>query len=58
MPPIPPRVSSAKAGRPAYDARVGFYREQLLPRLVDRACDAAGVREWRLDVTAGSCRGE
>jgi ubiquinone/menaquinone biosynthesis C-methylase UbiE len=38
---------------PPYDARVGFYREEVLPRLVDRACGAAGLREWRLNVTAG-----
>ena len=32
---------------------VGFYRERVLPRLVDRACGARGMRRWRADVTAG-----
>ena len=32
---------------------VGFYREQILPRLVDRACGTAGLRRWRAEVTAG-----
>jgi len=32
---------------------VGFYREQLLPRLVDRACGAPGLGQWRAGVTAG-----
>lgn len=32
---------------------MGLYREQVLPRLVDRACGAAGLREWRVNVTAG-----
>jgi SAM-dependent methyltransferase len=32
---------------------VGFYREQVLPRLVDRACGTAGLRRWRAGVTEG-----
>lgn len=32
---------------------MGFYREQVLPRLVDRACGAAGLQHWRAEVTAG-----
>jgi ubiquinone/menaquinone biosynthesis C-methylase UbiE len=32
---------------------VGFYRERILPRLVDRACGTAGLRRWRAEVTAG-----
>ena len=32
---------------------VGLYREQVLPRLVDRACGTAGLQRWRADVTAG-----
>jgi len=32
---------------------VGFYREQVLPRLVDRACGTSGLRRWRAEVTEG-----
>jgi SAM-dependent methyltransferase len=32
---------------------VGFYREQVLPRLVDRACGTADLRHWREQVTVG-----
>jgi ubiquinone/menaquinone biosynthesis C-methylase UbiE len=32
---------------------MGFYRERILPRLVDRACGTAGLRRWRAEVTAG-----
>ena len=32
---------------------MGFYREHLLPRLVDRACGTAELRGWRQRVTAG-----
>ncbi len=32
---------------------MGLYREQILPRLVDRACGTAGLRPWRAEVTAG-----
>ncbi len=32
---------------------MGFYREHLLPRLVDRACGTAELRQWRRQVTAG-----
>lgn len=32
---------------------MGFYREQILPRLVDRACGTAGLQRWRAEVTAG-----
>jgi ubiquinone/menaquinone biosynthesis C-methylase UbiE len=32
---------------------VGFYREQILPRLVDRACGTAALRRWRAEVTGG-----
>ena len=31
----------------------GFYREQVLPRLVDRACSTAGMTSWRAAVTDG-----
>ena len=32
---------------------MGFYREQVLPRLVDRACGSSGLRRWRATVTEG-----
>jgi SAM-dependent methyltransferase len=32
---------------------VGFYREHVLPRLVDRACGTGELRRWRRQVTAG-----
>jgi ubiquinone/menaquinone biosynthesis C-methylase UbiE len=32
---------------------VGFYREQILPRLVDRACGTGELRRWRAGVTEG-----
>jgi SAM-dependent methyltransferase len=32
---------------------MGFYRRQVVPRLVDRACGTAGLRRWRDEVTAG-----
>jgi SAM-dependent methyltransferase len=32
---------------------VGFYREQVLPRLVDRTCGTGGLRRWRATVTEG-----
>ncbi len=32
---------------------MGFYREQILPRLVDRACGTTGLRRWRAEVTEG-----
>ena len=32
---------------------MGFYREQVLPRLVDRACGAAGMARWRAEVAEG-----
>jgi ubiquinone/menaquinone biosynthesis C-methylase UbiE len=32
---------------------VGFYREQVLPRLVDRTCGTGELRRWREKVTAG-----
>jgi ubiquinone/menaquinone biosynthesis C-methylase UbiE len=32
---------------------MGFYRERILPRLVDRACGTAGLRRWRAEVTSG-----
>jgi hypothetical protein len=32
---------------------VGFYRDQVLPRLVDRACGLASVDRWRIDTVAG-----
>lgn len=32
---------------------MGFYREHLLPRLVDRACGTAELRRWRTQVAAG-----
>jgi ubiquinone/menaquinone biosynthesis C-methylase UbiE len=32
---------------------MGFYREQVLPRLVDRACGTASLQRWRAEVTDG-----
>lgn len=32
---------------------MGFYRERVLPHLVDRACGTAELRKWRRQVTAG-----
>lgn len=32
---------------------MGFYRQQVLPRLVDRACGTSGLRRWRAEVTEG-----
>ncbi|HUY20991.1 MAG TPA: class I SAM-dependent methyltransferase [Acidimicrobiales bacterium] len=32
---------------------MSFYREQVLPRLVDRACGTSGLRRWRAGVTEG-----
>jgi SAM-dependent methyltransferase len=32
---------------------VGFYHDQVLPRLVDRACGLASVDRWRIDTVAG-----
>ncbi len=32
---------------------MGFYREHVLPRLVDRACGTGELRRWRTQVTAG-----
>jgi ubiquinone/menaquinone biosynthesis C-methylase UbiE len=32
---------------------MAFYREQVVPRLVDRACGAAGFRRWRAGTTSG-----
>lgn len=34
-------------------AAVGFYRERILPRLVDRACGTADLRAWRARATDG-----
>ena len=38
---------------PRYGSPVGFYREQVLPRLVDHACSTAGMASWRTAVTEG-----
>jgi ubiquinone/menaquinone biosynthesis C-methylase UbiE len=32
---------------------VGFYREQVVPRLIDKMCGATAMRPWRTEVTAG-----
>ena len=40
------------AGR-HYGSDVGFYREHVLPRLVERACSTAGMTSWRAAVTEG-----
>ena len=32
---------------------MGFYREQVLPRLVDRACRSSSLDRWRAEVTEG-----
>jgi SAM-dependent methyltransferase len=47
------RPASAGAERCGYVAKVGFYRNQVLPRLVDRTCRIASVRPWRIDTAAG-----
>jgi SAM-dependent methyltransferase len=39
------------AGR--YPGSMGFYREHVLPRLVDRACGTAGLRKWRAELSTG-----
>ncbi len=36
-----------------YLGNMGFYREHVVPRLVDRACGIAGLRRWRAEVTSG-----
>ena len=36
-----------------YGSGVGFYREHILPRLVDRACGTAGMTSWRAGVSDG-----
>ncbi len=32
---------------------MGFYRQQVVPRLVDRMCGARGMRHWRAETTEG-----
>ena len=32
---------------------MGFYRERILPVLVDRACGTAGLRRWRAELSSG-----
>ena len=32
---------------------VGFYRERVLPHLVDRACRTSELASWRREVTDG-----
>jgi hypothetical protein len=32
---------------------VGFYRQRILPVLVDRACGTAGLRKWRAELSNG-----
>lgn len=32
---------------------MSFYREQVLPRLIDRACGTEALAQWRAQVTAG-----
>ncbi len=32
---------------------MAFYREQVLPRVIDRMCGTSAVREWRAQVTEG-----
>ena len=32
---------------------VGFYRDRVLPRLIDHACSGSDLAEWRTEVTAG-----
>lgn len=36
-----------------YGSDVGFYGNQLLPRLMDRACAGSDLAAWRADATAG-----
>jgi SAM-dependent methyltransferase len=32
---------------------MGLYRDHVLPRLVDRACNSQGLQGWRAEVTSG-----
>jgi ubiquinone/menaquinone biosynthesis C-methylase UbiE len=32
---------------------VGFYRDQVVPRLIDKMCGTSAVRRWRVEVTEG-----
>jgi ubiquinone/menaquinone biosynthesis C-methylase UbiE len=32
---------------------MGLYREQVLPRVIDRVCGTNEMREWRVEVTRG-----
>jgi ubiquinone/menaquinone biosynthesis C-methylase UbiE len=32
---------------------VGFYREQVVPRVIDRMCGTSAVHRWRADVSEG-----
>ena len=43
----------ADLARRRYGSGVGFYREQVLPRLLDRACSNASMASWRARVTEG-----
>ena len=36
-----------------YGPQVGIYREHVLPRLLDRACGSASLRDWRATATGG-----
>lgn len=36
-----------------YARAVGFYRERVLPHLIDRVCAAPAIRPWRDEVAAG-----
>ncbi|MGO9028894.1 MAG: class I SAM-dependent methyltransferase [Acidimicrobiales bacterium] len=32
---------------------MGFYRQQILPHVVDRVCGMSGLRRWRAEASAG-----
>jgi SAM-dependent methyltransferase len=36
-----------------YAGGMGFYREHVLPVLVDRACGTAGLKKWRSELSSG-----
>ena len=40
-------------GSTASVPEVGFYRQHILPRLVDQACGTAALEGWRTEVTTG-----
>jgi SAM-dependent methyltransferase len=51
--PAPAEPAERAAGGLRYGSGVGFYREQVLPRLMERACSRADMTIWRAKVTEG-----